>query len=239
MTEPEWLTCTELKPMLDFLRGKVSNRKLRLFACACCRPVWHSLSEVFQSAIRVAEDHTDGHATDVELGAAVRSAHRVRRKRNFLERAVYDAARSSGDALGVAYNVARAIAFEAAPNPSPTFESKFVDGQYVTEQVPPDAARLAWNAAYASHLRLEASFLRDIFGQLPFRPITLDLSSLTPNVVQLAQVIYDDRASDRLPVLADALEEAGCHDADILGHCRQPGPHVRGCWVVDMTLGKE
>ena len=54
----------------------------------------------------------------------------------------------------------------------------------------------------------------------------------------LAQAIYDERAFDRLPILADALEDAGCTDAAILDHCRQPGEHVRGCWVVDLLLGK-
>jgi hypothetical protein len=58
-------------------------------------------------------------------------------------------------------------------------------------------------------------------------------------VARLARGIYDDRAFDRLPILADALEDAGCHDTAILDHCRQPGPHVRGCWVVDLLLGKE
>jgi hypothetical protein len=58
-------------------------------------------------------------------------------------------------------------------------------------------------------------------------------------VTELAQAIYTDRAFDRLPILADALEEAGCTDAAILEHCRGPGPHVRGCWVVDLLLGKE
>jgi hypothetical protein len=62
---------------------------------------------------------------------------------------------------------------------------------------------------------------------------------LTPTVETLATTIYDQRAFDRLPILADALEEAGCTDADILSHCRQPGVHVRGCWVVDLILGKE
>jgi hypothetical protein len=58
-------------------------------------------------------------------------------------------------------------------------------------------------------------------------------------VDRLASHIYDSRAFDRLPILADALEEAGCKDAEILAHCRGPGPHVRGCWVVDLVLGKE
>ena len=58
-------------------------------------------------------------------------------------------------------------------------------------------------------------------------------------MVQIAQAIYDDRAFDRMPILADALEDAGCTDRAILDHCRSEGPHVRGCWVVDLLLGKE
>jgi hypothetical protein len=77
----------------------------------------------------------------------------------------------------------------------------------------------------------------------PFQPVpTLDPDWLRWNeatVIRLAQSIYDDRGFDRIPILADALEEAGCTSADILGHCRSGGPHVRGCWVVDLLLGKE
>ena len=68
---------------------------------------------------------------------------------------------------------------------------------------------------------------------------TLDPAWLTPTVQSIAAAIYQDRAFDRLPILADALEEAGCTNADVLLHCRQPGEHVRGCWVVDLLLGKE
>jgi hypothetical protein len=81
------------------------------------------------------------------------------------------------------------------------------------------------------------TLIRDIIAN-PFHPITVNPSWLTRTVVGLAQAIYTDRAFDRLPILADALEEAGCTDADILAHCRGPGPHVRGCWVVDLILGK-
>jgi hypothetical protein len=85
------------------------------------------------------------------------------------------------------------------------------------------------------------AFLHDIFGLLPFRPVTIAPAWAAWNdgtVVTLAKAIYEDRAFDRLPILADALEEAGCGNADILAHCRQPGEHVRGCWVVDLLLGK-
>ena len=88
----------------------------------------------------------------------------------------------------------------------------------------------------------ECRLLRDIFGPLPFRPVVIPPSVLgwgNGTVRKLAVAIYDERSFDRLPNLADALEEAGCQDEDILGHCRRPGPHVRGCWVVDSILGKQ
>jgi hypothetical protein len=88
----------------------------------------------------------------------------------------------------------------------------------------------------------QANFVRDVFGPLLFRTVPVDPLWLAWNdgtVVRLAQAIYDERAFDRLPVLADALEEAGCDNADILVHCRWPGEHVRGCWPVDLILGKE
>jgi len=83
--------------------------------------------------------------------------------------------------------------------------------------------------------------LRDIFGN-PFRPVTVNPGWLAWNdgtVPRIAQAIYDERAFDRMTILADALEDAGCTDQDILGHCRSGGEHVRGCWVVDLLLGKE
>ena len=79
--------------------------------------------------------------------------------------------------------------------------------------------------------------IRDIFGN-PFRPVTADPAWLTSDVVALATSIYAEKAFDRLPILADALQDAGCDNADVLDHCRSDGPHVRGCWVVDLLLGK-
>jgi hypothetical protein len=79
--------------------------------------------------------------------------------------------------------------------------------------------------------------LRDVVGN-PFRPATFDPFWRTSTVRGLAEGIYADRAFDRMPILADALEDAGCDSADILTHCRGDGPHVRGCWVVDLILGK-
>jgi hypothetical protein len=89
--------------------------------------------------------------------------------------------------------------------------------------------------------RRHCGLLRDIFGPLLFRKVSIPSSILAWNdrcVVNLATGIHVDRAFDRLPVLGDALEDAGCTDADVLSHCRQPGEHVLGCWVVDLCLGK-
>jgi hypothetical protein len=80
--------------------------------------------------------------------------------------------------------------------------------------------------------------LREIFGN-PFRPVALDPTWLTSTVTALAKQMYESGDFSSMPVLADALQDAGCDNADVLDHCRGPGPHVRGCWVVDLVLGKE
>jgi hypothetical protein len=85
-----------------------------------------------------------------------------------------------------------------------------------------------------------ADLLRDVFGN-PFRPAAVAPTWLAwhgETVPKLAQSVYDERAFERLPILADALEEAGCADAALLGHLRSPGPHARGCWALDLLLGK-
>jgi len=87
----------------------------------------------------------------------------------------------------------------------------------------------------------QAELLREVFAN-PFQPVTIESAWLRWNgsvVERLAQTIHDDRTFDRLPILADALEEAGCQDAAILDHWRQKAEHVRGCWVLDLLLEKE
>jgi hypothetical protein len=97
-----------------------------------------------------------------------------------------------------------------------------------------------WEKTYLAEQGEQAHLLQDIFGK-PSRRVAIPRALLAWNdgtVRKLAQALYDERAFDRMPVLADALEEAGCQDQDILGHCRAGGEHVRGCWVVDLILGK-
>lgn len=97
----------------------------------------------------------------------------------------------------------------------------------------------AYEEPFAAEGREQVHLVHDFFGLLNFRSVSVEAAWLTPQVVSLAQEVYDNRAFDRMAKLADALEEAGCANYDILAHCRQPGEHLRGCWVVDLVLGKE
>ncbi|WP_238537824.1 hypothetical protein [Zavarzinella formosa] len=92
--------------------------------------------------------------------------------------------------------------------------------------------------ASARRLKRMAEVCRDVFGN-PFHPVAFDARWRTVEVFGIAEGVYDDRAFGRLPILADALEDAGCDDLVILDHCRSLGRHVRGCWVADLALGKE
>jgi hypothetical protein len=207
MTEREWLNGTDPEKMLRFLRGRrLTARKRRLFACACC---WHISDrlreEESRRAIEVAERFADGLADHGEREAARRAHQRLSRAlTGAADRAAYQAVREI---------LAHPFGFRE---------------QY------------AWRGAAeaAADSRFVRTLLHDLFGN-PFRPVALDPTWRTPQVVALAQAINQERVFDCLPVLADALEEAGCDSAELLAHCRAPGPHVRGCWLVDLVLGKE
>jgi hypothetical protein len=229
MTEAEWLESSNPQAMLEYLRGYASDRKLRLFACACCRCLWKYLIEdAARNAVEVAERFADGLADDEERSAARKGAHRASQARGVV---VWPSdPKWMRRAASAAYYATARSAAEAAWNTP----------QLLIEVL------LARAAGYAScgaqtirtgEQLVQAATLREIFGD-PFRRVTLATAWRTPDVMALTQHAYDERAFDRLPILADALEDAGCTDAAILEHCRGPGPHVRGCWVVDLLLGK-
>jgi len=220
MTEPEWLTCTDTYPMLDHIRDSASDRKFRLFAVACCRLIWHLLHDPrSQDAVLTAEIHADRVETGETLTRVHLAAWEVDNDR--LDREHYAA-------------VAAARA---------TWRSDGFGGAY-------HAKLVSYDVGYVSEGTgaVMCGILREIVGN-PFRLVSVHPGWQSRNggaVVRLAQVAYGERAlpsgemdAARLAVLADALEEAGCMDADLLGHLRGPGPHVRGCWAVDLLLGKE
>ena len=217
MTEKEWLADVHPNPMLEYLRGNTSERKLRLFACACCRRIWDLLIDVrSRTAIEVAELYADGNATGQERIDAENAARdadaelAVRRARHSI-----DGDRSAHENAAIAASIAAGNAYLDAVT---TFVESALDS--FTE--------CHWQAAV----------LHDLFGN-PFRPFTIDPRWLTISVVDLSTAIYDEKAFDRMPILADALMDSGCDNDDIIAHCRSEGPHVRGCWVLDLLLAKE
>jgi hypothetical protein len=197
MTEAEWLAANTPEPMLEFVRDKASERRLRLFACACCRRILDRRpNERSRRVLECAEQYSDGLTDEVMLVLA-REAHCP----------CSSAARRGG------VQAARAAIVEAAT-----------------------AVR-----AGTTERAVLAVLLRDLFCN-PFRAAHKVGSSVLAwqqrTVVTIASDIYHGRHFDRLPLLADSLEDAGCTDAELLGHLRGPGPHVRGCWAVDVVLGK-
>jgi hypothetical protein len=256
MTEQEWRACTDPKAMLEFLRGKASDRKLRLFACACCRRIWHLIDDQrCRQAVEAAERYAEGRVSREELKAAadVAGAPVTRAYDATGEGVSADARYHASYVASFAYSAALSATWNFGPSDAPHGayrEALTVGGAYAAAvQAAAKAALAVANLVHAStgvdgataeaqEEARQCGTLRDLFG-IPFRPVGVDPAWLTPAVVELAQAIYDDRAFDRLPELADALEEAGCLDADILAHCRQAGEHVRGCWAVDLILGKE
>jgi hypothetical protein len=176
MTEQEWLACADPMPMLEFLRGKASERKLRLFAVACCRQRLRPNLDDGWWSVMVAEHYAERRTTKA------------------------------------------ATTHDFCPSPSLTLS--------------------------LTH-SLVVGLLHEIIGN-PFRPVNVERAWLTPTVTSLAATAYEERSlpsgeldPSHLAVLADALEDAGCQDADILGHLRSPGPHVRGCWALDAILGRQ
>ena len=235
MTETEWLTCNDPHKTLEFLRGKVSERKAVLFLCACAWRLKSLLADDrCQQAIETVEKYVDARADRKVLMKTLQMTEAI------LETFV---GVDDMDPHLTATVVINDTVFAAVEGAGIDFVAALADS--ATESVAtfltdrnPAVTHQDWLASKHGEAAAQIQLLHDIFGN-PFRSIAAALFWLTPNVVNLAQAIYQNRAFDRLPVLADALEEAGCTNADILAHCRQPGPHVRGCWVVDLVLGKE
>lgn len=219
MTEQNWKNATEPQPMLELLRfsGKLTERKARLFAVACCRRVRHLLDRIGAEAVEVSERYSEGRATAAERDAAENLAWWGADGLNYEEDRVWYAGWAAHSAVaGNAGEAARLASMARGDNGEAMFQ---------------------------------CSLLRDLFGPSPFREVGIDADWLQWNdgtVKKVAQTIYDERSLPegtlepaRLAVLADALEEAGCGNEEVLFHFRQQGQvHVRGCWAIDLLLGK-
>jgi hypothetical protein len=183
MTEQEWLICTSRRAMVAFLResGRTHERKMRLFAVACCRGIWRLLRDIV-----VAEKFAEGQVGEVALRNAETAANEVWNEAGFEGHEFNDAETDASEAAcaAAAYPEATSAASHSAITTLPK-ENHAVDK--------------------AAH----ANILCDILGPRPFRPVTLNPAWQTSNVTARAQSIYDNRAFDCLPIVADALEDAG------------------------------
>ncbi len=249
MTEQEWLTCGDPGPALEFLRGKASVRKFRLFAVACCRQIEPLVlkTALGYRAVIAAERMADGRTVDEDLEGFVGRLAREgsswvwdgsgqTREKDIIASAAQAAAYAldeEGVLLGsVPLPYGRAQCVRAADYAARAAAHR----QRINDRDP--FLRRTWLRERVRQMQL----VREVFGS-PFQSaLAVDPSWLAWNgdtAAKLAAALYEERAFDRLPVLADALEDSGCADANLLGHLRGPGPHLRGCWALDRVLGKE
>jgi hypothetical protein len=229
MTEADWLACENPAQMLKYLQGNASDRKLRLFGCGSCRRHWHLLTDNrSRAAVEMAELWADDLVTEVDLEAAESAA----------DRATQDIVRTrqaSEYAVSECFTyAARAVGFLATVNAFGTDRSLVVASycnMAAYHEAPERDCPESENAALCRTIR-------DIFGN-PFRPVSFSPEWRTSTAVALAAQMYESRDFSAMPILADALQDAGCDNADILDHCSSASPHVRGCWVVDLILSKD
>ncbi len=210
MTEQEWQRFSNPLRGLHFIFKKGSDRKIRLFSVACGRRTLDlEHHSRGEEIIAAAEDFADGKQNCKELLSS----------------------QQAWAILGQDMTIAPLFmgALTARWNPYHAARKETFQITHSREMV---------DQAGIKEFEFLSNILRDIFGN-PFRPVTVDPSWLTPTVTALTQTIYYERNFEAMPILGDALEEAGCSNNDMLEHCRGNGPHVRGCWVVDLFLGKE
>jgi hypothetical protein len=241
MTEAEWASRSDPERLLEWIAGRASERKLILFGCACCYRQWEIIPDgSCKSAVEIAERFADELCEPTDLRKAreaVRSAHPhlfwYQDSVTHAEAASYFAAFDLAAAGEFAAEHARQF------RDCPGSLLALLKGSEVAGLIATAISRqnAMTEAEYEEEGAKQCAILRDIFGN-PFRPVAFDPRWRTSDVLGLARAIYEDRAFDRMPVLADALMDAGCADEQVLGHCRSDGPHVRGCWVVDLVLGK-
>ncbi len=242
MTEAEWRACPGPQPMLEFLGTRASERKRRLFACACCRRHWHWVEGTpAAKAVEVAEAFADGRTTEKKMDNARKRAD-AEANRTYAEfRCTAGVAPYIAHMHASACSRAAATRAQAHPQIGFAVNSAILVAQTYAHEMTgvADTTGGDWGEHFRADTARNADVVREVFGN-PFRPIAFDPIWRTSDVMLLASGIYDDRAFDQLPILADALQDAGCDSDDILAHLRDPhAAHVRGCWALDLVLGKE
>jgi hypothetical protein len=226
-----------------------NDRKFRLFACHCCRRIWNRIPEACnRDAVVAIEEWLEGDVSGEVVTNALRASSAVEWKEDgsrridpgywavkYLGRGLYKMTAGASAVLvasQVLFMVDDAYGFVAKSE----FNGCYYSGNGVF--LNPFRWPTPIPAAVMAERTVQSDLIQDIFGN-PFRPILLNPAWLTSTVQALSRGIYKENAFDRLPILADALQDAGCESDEILDHCRQHEEHVRGCWVVDLLLDKD
>jgi hypothetical protein len=210
VTESDWLSCTAPWKMVHYTRKRSSDRKRRLVLCACCRRLWRSRTVPWMTEpCRRAIEVAERFADGLAGPDELAEACRAA-----------DSARGGNGARGIDVDARRMTADACRPT---------------VEAAPALSGEQDW----------VIGLMRDVFGN-PFRLVAVEPGWRTQTVLALAQAASEVRVlpeglldTARLVILADALEEAGCDNSDLLLHLRSPGQHVRGCWGLDLILGRD
>jgi hypothetical protein len=224
MTEAEWLSCDDPDTLLAFVLRSSTERKLLLYACCSFRRYFAGQDEQALRSVEAAEAYADGALSFGELTDLKKEAL----EDDWWERSLFSEALGSGGGFwGQEYGRKHAAWQTSSALVRRALRRK-PGGQSRQDRAAREEAR-----------QVLLALVRCVLGN-PFRPVPFAPSWRTPDVLGLAGAVYDEQGftPERLAVLADALEEAGCTQGQLLEHLRGPGPHARGCWVVDRLLDR-
>lgn len=230
MTEAEWLTAAEPEPLWRHLGNGASGRKLLLFACACARRIWDMLpTSEHRVALVLIEDCIERTARRGEMRAAAVRARKAQVSPDLFWQYMTPDNPAWIEAVTCArFAVEEVIRYFNDPHEAAQWASFYVHDVYAFP-----------GGDHAGEFAAQAALFRDIFGN-PFRPVAFDVNWRTDTALALAKQMYESRNFGAAPILADALQDAGCDNDDILNHLRDTSAtHVRGCWALNLVLGKE
>ncbi len=243
MTEGDWLESADPQEMLRFLQGKASYRKLLLFVCSCYRRVWGQgvlPEEPLEQLVEVAERFAEGQATRTELAAAREAVARAEARAGEvripgLETEAWAAAENVS--VPVVEHTTNQLVLLVADSARRSPGSARRNQDSWESQA---ARHRAWLREESAVRRAQCGLLRELFGN-PFRRVRILPAWRHANnrcVLNLARAVQETQQFGGLPILADALLDAGCDDEAMIAHCHSPLPHARGCWLLDALLGK-
>lgn len=255
MSNNDWQGIGDAEQIIMHLRrGKyeLSERRLRLIAVACCRRIWDLIPGRQRDAVEAAERFAEGEAVPAEdwelivdnaeegvgsetwepvahhVRVAVRATFRENRLRPIFSECA--SARAWAEVLAGREDLCR--------DPDQLLDlAHWGPFAYWGSETEKQELSREYEAARSRELKEQLLLVADVFGA-QLHGLTIPTLSRTPAVAALARIIYDEQSYKELPILGDALEETGCTNEEVLSHCRDSGPHVRGCWVVDLLLDK-